>query len=77
MVPHTSTHVDRLSQTDNNRNQIMVNRDNFLMFPQLAIWHISGRDVYRGQQLLEEATELMVSSWKTIMNKSYGLLFEK
>jgi len=52
--------------------EIMVNRDNSLL-PQLA--HL--RERYRSQQLSEEATELMLSSWRTKTNKSYDLLFAK
>jgi len=33
------------------------------------------RERYRGQQLLKEATELMLSSWRTKSNKSYDSLF--
>ena len=34
------------------------------MFPQLAVWHISGRR-YRDQQLSEEATDFMLNSWRS------------
>jgi len=35
------------------------------------------RERYRGQQLSEEAPELMLSSWRTKTNKSYDSLFAK
>jgi len=33
------------------------------------------REMYRGQQLSEEATDLMLNSWRTKTNKSNDSLF--
>ena len=74
---NTPIHVGGLSQTNNNRN-----RDNGGQQGQLADAPTTSRmaylrERYRGQQLSEEATELMLSSWRTKTNKSYDSLFTK
>ena len=76
MVPYTTTHVDRLLEADNSRI-----RDNGQQ-RQLTdtsttscLAYLRERD--RNQQLSEEATDLMLSSWRTKMNKSYDSLFTK
>ena len=45
MVPYTPAHADRLYlRLVTTEMEIMVNSDNSLMLPQLAIWCISGKD---------------------------------
>ena len=76
MVPHTTTHVGGLPQTDNIRNGNNGQQRQLTDAPTTSrMAHL--RERYRSQQLSEEATDLMLSSWRTKTNKSYDSLFTK
>ena len=76
MVSHTPIHVGGLSQTNNNRNRDNGQQGQLTDAPTTSRMAYL-RERYRGQQLSEEATELMLNSWRTKTNKSYDSLFTK
>ncbi|XP_065904039.1 uncharacterized protein [Dysidea avara] len=76
MVPHTTIHVGGLPQTDNIRNRNNGQQRQLTDAPTTSrMAHL--RERYKSQQLSEEATDLMLSSWRTKTNKSYDSLFAK
>ena len=76
MVPNTATHAGGLSQTDSSRNRNNGQQRQFIDAPTTSrVAHL--RERYRNQQLLEDAMDLMLSSWRTKTNKSYDSLFAK
>ena len=76
MVSHTPIHVGGFSQTNNNRNRDNGQQGQLADAPTTSRMAYL-RERYRGQQLSEEATELMLSSWRTKTKKSYDSLFTR
>ena len=60
-----------------NHDQMMLNRDPEDLIPQLAVWHISGRDIETKSFRRKLYTSLVLKSWRTKTNKSYDSLFGK
>ena len=58
-------------------DQIMLSQDTLSLAPQLAVWHISGRDRETRRFWRKLRTSLMLKSWRTKTNRSYDSLFRK
>ena len=75
MVLTTSANVDCSTTSDQRQSGDAESR--------LTVSHPSAgrmeylRERYRGQELSEEATSLMLKSWRTKTNRSYDSLFSK
>ena len=75
MVLTTSVNVDCSTTSDQRQSGDAESR--------LTVSHPSAgrmeylRERYRGQELSEEATSLMLKSWRTKTNRSYDSLFSK
>ena len=79
MVSRTSTHVGglhRLITETEMMVKMMVNRDNSLMQPQLAIYGASQGEMQRSAAF-KGSTERTLSTWRTKTTKSYDSLFAK
>ena len=75
VVSNPAIDADRLPLVDNNRQSGDVSGpicDAPTASCMAYLW-----ERYRGQCLLEEATDLMLKSWRAKTNKSYGSLFTK
>ena len=76
MVPHSATNVSRLSSINNIRSPSDVQSGPVDDAPTTScmayLW-----ERYRGQHLSEEATDLMLKSWRAKTNRSYDSLFIK
>ena len=77
MVSYTPTSVDRLPEANNNRNRNKYGKQGRLSDAPTTGCMAYLRERYRSQQLSEEATDLMLSSWRTKTNKSCNSLFAK
>ena len=76
MVPNTSEHVDRSSPVNNTEpEEANELRSNASTSSASHMAHL--RDKFRSQKLSEEATALILKSWRTKTNKSYDSLFSK
>ena len=73
MVPCSPTHANGLPETNNNRNEDNGKQGQLPDAPTTShMAHL--RERYRGQQLLEEATDLVLSSWRAKTNKFYDAI---
>jgi len=76
VVPNTSEHVDRSSPVDNTEPEEANELRSNASTPTVSrMAHL--RDKFRSQNLSEEATALILKSWRTKTNKSYDSLFGK
>ena len=76
VVPNSPVHTDRLPQTHHPRggdNDQPDSSPNVTSISRMAYL----RKRYRDQKLSDEATDLMLSSWRSNTNKSYDSLFSK
>ena len=76
MVPNTSEHADRPSLVNHTESEEANQHRPNVSSPSVSrMAHL--RDKLRGQNLSEEATALILKSWRTKTNKSYDSLFGK
>ena len=76
MVPNTFEHVDRPSSVNHTEpEEADQHRSNASSSSVSRVAHL--RDKFQGQNLSEEATALILKSWRTKTNKSYDSLFGK
>ena len=76
MVSDSPVHTDRLSQnhhSSSRNNGQSTSSSNAPLTSRMAYL----RKRYRDQQLSEEATDLMLNSWRSKTNRSYDSLFSK
>lgn len=76
MVPNSATDADGLPQVNNIRIPSNAQSGSFNDAPTTSRLAYL-RERYRGQRLSEEATDLMLKSWRTKTNRSYDSLFSK
>ena len=76
LVPDASEHADRPSPVDNTESEdAHERRSNDSTSSASRMAHL--RDKFRSQNLSEEATALILISWRTKTNQSYDSLFAK
>ena len=76
LVPNASEHADRPSLVDNTESEDACERRSIASTSSASrMAHL--RDKFRSQNLSEEATALILKSWRTKTNKSYDSLFAK
>ena len=76
LVPNVSEHADRPSPVDNTESEdTCEHRSNASTSSASRMAHL--RDEFRSQNFSEEATALILKSWRTKTNKSYDSLFAK
>ena len=76
MVPNSTSHADRLSSIDHSDTRCCGQQGPHA--PTSSVSHMKYlRKKFRDQNLSEEATALMLKSWRTKTNKSYDSLFDK
>ena len=76
VVSNPAIDADRLPPVNNNRQSRNVQSGPICDAPTASRMAYL-RERYRGQRLSEEATDLMLKSWRTKTNKSYDPLFTK